>query len=559
MTNGANRIALARDERAERLRLFAIALPALAVIGATVIAPILKVLFLSLLDADGQISLANYATLASEGANLTVIATTLKVSLIVTVVSVLIGYPLTYFLVQIPRRVAALCLVSVVLPYLTSVLVRTYAWMVLLGRRGILNNTLSALGVIDDPLPLMFNTTATVIGMVHMMLPLLVLPLYGAMRAIDTNCLRAAASLGAGPIAAFLEGLVPAFAAGPGRRHVPDLCDQPWIFHHADCARRWSRHHDRAADRHRDGHLQRLRCRQRSWGRLAGRNRNNSVRRREAHPRRSHGPAMIGATHLGRLWLYAFAAAALAFLILPTLLIVPMSFTATSFLQFPPPAWSFRWYRAWFGNPEWVDATIISFQAATLTMLFAAPLGFAAAYATRAAGARAARALAAVLTVPMLMPAILIGIGLYLVYVPLGLNNSIAGLVLAHTSLTIPYAYVIMLARLRDFDPRQELAARSLGCTRLRAFLSVTLPQVRASAIAAALLAFIFSFDEGVVAYFIATGSASTLPRRMFLALQFGVDPTIAAISSGLILLTVVVAAASQLAQTRGREGGEAT
>ena len=260
-------------------------------------------------------------------------------------------------------------------------------------------------------------------------------------------------------------------------------------------------------------------------------------------------------THLGRLWLYIVAIAALAFLILPTLLIVPMSFTATSVLRFPPENWSMRWYRAWLADPGWRDATVISFQAATLTTAVATPLGIAAAYATRAVGGRAAHALAVMLTLPMLMPAILIGIGLYLIYVPLGFNNTLTGLVLAHISLTIPYVYVIMLTRLRDFDFRQEQAARSLGCTRLRAFLSVTLPQVRASAIAAALLAFIFSFDEGVVAYFIATGSGSTLPRRMFLALQFGIDPTIAAISSGLILLTIVVAITTQLAQSRGRTG----
>jgi putative spermidine/putrescine transport system permease protein len=244
-------------------------------------------------------------------------------------------------------------------------------------------------------------------------------------------------------------------------------------------------------------------------------------------------------THLRRLWLYAFAAAALAFLMLPTLLIVPMSFTASAFLEFPPHAWSLRWYRAYLDSQDWRDATVISLQAATLTMVFATPCGL---------------VVAAIVTLPMIMPAILVGIGLYLVYVPLDLNNSLTGLVLGHTSLAIPYVYVITLARLKTFDFRQERAAQSLGCTRLRAFLSVTLPQVRTSVVSAALLAFIFSFDEGVVAYFIATGSNSTLPRRMFLALQFGVDPTIAAISSGLMLLTILVAVTSHLLQSGASE-----
>ncbi len=259
-------------------------------------------------------------------------------------------------------------------------------------------------------------------------------------------------------------------------------------------------------------------------------------------------------THLRRLWLYAFAAAALAFLVLPTLLIVPMSFTASAFLEFPPHTWSLRWYRAYLDSQDWRDATVISLQAATLTLMFATPCGLAAAYGTLASNGRAARAVATIVTLPMIMPAILIGIGLYLVYVPLGLNNSLTGLVLGHTSLAIPYVYVITLARPKTFDFRQERAAQSLGCTRLRAFLSVTLPQVRTSVVSAALLAFIFSFDEGVVAYFIATGSNSTLPRRMFLALQFGVDPTIAAISSGLMLLAILVAVTSHVLQSGANE-----
>jgi ABC-type spermidine/putrescine transport system permease subunit I len=134
MNEHPNRAVLARDERRERRAMFALSLPALAVIGAVVVAPILRVLWLSLLDASGDISPVNYQVLASQSANVAVIVTTLKVSLIVTVVSVLIGYPRTYLQAQMPPRVAAICMMGIVLPYLTSVLVRTFAWMVLLGR-----------------------------------------------------------------------------------------------------------------------------------------------------------------------------------------------------------------------------------------------------------------------------------------------------------------------------------------------------------------------------------------------------------------------------------------
>jgi len=232
-----------------------------------------------------------------------------------------------------------------------------------------------------------------------------------------------------------------------------------------------------------------------------------------------------------------------------------MAFSAAPFLEFPPRAYSLRWYQSYLDSAEWRDATFVSLRAATLTMAIATPLGLAAAYGTLASGAATARAVAAIIAIPMMMPAVLIGIGLFLIYVPLGLNNSLAGLVLGHVSLTIPYVYVITIARLKVFDVRQEQAAQSLGCNRLRAFMLVTLPQIRGSVVSAALLAFIFSFDEGVVSYFISGGSGSSLPRRMFLALQFGVDPTIAAISTGLILLTVLVVSITLLAQGRDNDG----
>lgn len=172
------------------------------------------------------------------------------------------------------------------------------------------------------------------------------------------------------------------------------------------------------------------------------------------------------------------------------------------------------------------------------------------------ARAATAKVLATIMTLPMMLPAILIGIGLYFVYAPIGLNNNLAGLVVGHVSLSLPYVYVLLVSRLKSFDFHQELAAQSLGATRLQSFLRVTLPQIRITIVSAALLAFIFSFDEGVLSYFIATGNSSTLPRRMFLSLQFGVDPTIAAISTGLILFTIVVVSFVQLAANAARPTG---
>ena len=124
-------------------------------------------------------------------------------SLIVTLLSALLGYPLAYLLALMPRKIAAICLLAVILPFWTSILVRTYAWMVLLARRGIVNQTLQDLGVTNEPIALMHNQVGTVIGMTHIMLPFLILPLYTSMLSIDRAYVRAGASLGASPLSVF--------------------------------------------------------------------------------------------------------------------------------------------------------------------------------------------------------------------------------------------------------------------------------------------------------------------------------------------------------------------
>jgi putative spermidine/putrescine transport system permease protein/spermidine/putrescine transport system permease protein len=129
--------------------------------------------------------------------------TTFKISILTTIICTLIGYPLAYFMSQLSRKWANICMVGVLIPFWTSLLVRTYAWLVLLQKKGLLNNIALDLGLISEPIKIVHNTTGTLIGMVHIMLPFLILPLYANMRAIDKDCLKAASSLGATPTRAF--------------------------------------------------------------------------------------------------------------------------------------------------------------------------------------------------------------------------------------------------------------------------------------------------------------------------------------------------------------------
>ena len=251
-------------------------------------------------------------------------------------------------------------------------------------------------------------------------------------------------------------------------------------------------------------------------------------------------------THRQRLWLYAVAALVLAFLAVPTLIVVPMSFSGSQYLEFPPREWSLRWYRNYFASATWMQATITSFQAGALTTLLATPLGTLAAYGLFASRLPAARFVNTLMLTPMIVPVILVAIGVFYVYVKLKLVNSLMGIVLAHTMLALPLVMLMVASALKNYDMNQEMVARSLGASRARAFWSVTLPQIRFSVVSAALLSFLTSFDEVILALFIAGGDNSTLTRNMFNALRDQIDPTIAAISTLMIVVTTSLLMLSQ-------------
>ena len=204
-----NAAALRADAARERRTLFGLSLPALLLVFVTLVVPVGWLFWLSFLSDAGEYSLEHYRRMASQASYLRIFRTTFEVSLITTALCILLGYPLAYLLAQLPRRIAALCMIAVLLPFWTSVLVRTYAWLVLLQRQGIINGWGMSLGLWDEPLPLVHNMSGTLIGMTHIMLPYLILPLYGSMRAIDGDYLKAAANLGASPTRAFWSVYLP--------------------------------------------------------------------------------------------------------------------------------------------------------------------------------------------------------------------------------------------------------------------------------------------------------------------------------------------------------------
>jgi putative spermidine/putrescine transport system permease protein len=198
-----------------------------------------------------------------------------------------------------------------------------------------------------------------------------------------------------------------------------------------------------------------------------------------------------------------------------------------------------------------MQAASTSLIVAVLSTIIATPIGIAAAYAITNSRLRIMGALRLVMMLPLMVPIIIIAIGVFFVYAEIGLLATVPGLVLADVMLGLPYVVIAVTAGLASFDPMQEVVARSLGMNRFRAFMTVSLPQIRPSVISGAIFVFIAALDETIVALFVSGGQNQTLTKRMFTALRDEIDPTIAAISTMLTLASFVLVMSIMAVQKR--------
>lgn len=254
-----------------------------------------------------------------------------------------------------------------------------------------------------------------------------------------------------------------------------------------------------------------------------------------------------------KIALTVFSAAVLLFLVAPVLIVIPMSFSAAQYLTFPPPGLSLQWYENFFSRQDWTTSALRSLQVAVVVMVLATVLGVAASLALVRGSFRGKELINSIVVAPMVVPGIIVAIGVYQIFVSMHLVQSFVGLVVAHTILAVPYVIVNVSATLRGFDVRLEHAAANLGANRLLVLRYVTLPLIAPGIFAGALFAFIISFDELIVALFIAGTTSRTLPMRMFEGLRSEIDPTIAAVSSMLIVVSIVVLLSSELLRRRSR------
>ena len=254
---------------------------------------------------------------------------------------------------------------------------------------------------------------------------------------------------------------------------------------------------------------------------------------------------------LGGVILWFFVALVLLFLIFPVFVVVPVSFSSAKYLQFPPPGWSFQWYQNYFERPGWVPATFVSIRVAIMTTILATTLGTAASLALVRGRFPGRNAINSFMVSPLVVPGIIVAIGVYFFYAQAKLVGNPLGLALAHTALAIPFVVTNVSATLHGFDERLEYAAMSLGANRWQTFRRVTLPIIRPGVFAGALFAFITSFDELIVALFVSGTGAVTLPRKMWDSLRQEIDPTIAAVSTILITLSIAILLTAELLRQR--------
>lgn len=251
--------------------------------------------------------------------------------------------------------------------------------------------------------------------------------------------------------------------------------------------------------------------------------------------------------------LYVICGLVAFYMILPIFIVFPMSFSSAEFLTFPPPGFSIKWFERYFGDSSWIDPTLVSLQVAIMAMILSTLLGTLAAMALVRAKMRGRGMINTFILFPMIIPVIILSIALYSFFTKTGFRGTRIGLVLGHSLLCIPFVVITVSASLKGFDETLEKAAMICGASRLKTFMKITFPIIRPGVISGALFAFIISFDEIVISMFICGIDTRTLPLKMWEGIRMEISPVIAAVSTLLICLSVVLLLSAEVLRRRAQ------
>lgn len=556
-------------------------LPGLAFLAVFFVYPVARLLLLSVQKSGSHaFSLSAYAHLLRHPVYLRILQNTFTIAGETAVLCLMLGYPVAYWLVRMAPKWRQSLLLLVLLPFWTSALVKSFAWIVLLARTGIIARLLMDATGAAHPVDLLYGRGAVLMGMVHALLPLAIMTMLPVMLQIDQQCMRAAQTMGAPRLQAFwrvffhlsMPGVAAAgllvFISALGFFVTPSLLGGPrdamlapiiineienllnWPFAGALSALLMVSALAVCAIYNRIFGLSTVTGSAPAGERPRGTLARGGMRLLACIANASTWPSERLAALLRGYrfnWLVsAFAWIVVGFMILPILAIFPMAFTSSRFLEFPPPGYSLHWMDVYFHSDVWVTATLRSFGVALATGLLTTTIGGLAALGVARADGHWGGAIFALFLMPMIVPSIVIALALFYLFAQVSLVATNTGLVIGHTVLAIPVVFVTMLAVLQGYDWRLDQAAATLGASRPRAIGKVTLPLVKGGLAAAFLFAFIWSFEELSVAIFIGGGLQTTLPKAMWDDMLLQVHPTIAAVS---VVVLLIVASLFLIAQ----------
>jgi putative spermidine/putrescine transport system permease protein len=260
------------------------------------------------------------------------------------------------------------------------------------------------------------------------------------------------------------------------------------------------------------------------------------------------------ASYTERVWYYSiriFCVAVLVALVLPIFAIIPISFTSDTMLSYPMPGLSFRWFIEFFNSVMWTLSMKNSFIIAFATTFLATALGTLAALGLTMTNFPFKGVITGIMIMPMVVPIVISAVGIYFFYAWIGLTSTYTGMILAHTALATPFVVITVTATLQGFNRNQIRAGSSLGASPATVFFKITLPQILPGVISGALFAFVTSFDEVIVALFIAGSEQYTLPRQMFAGIREKYNPTIAAVATMMIVVSVLLLVTVELLRRR--------
>ncbi|WP_150577520.1 ABC transporter permease subunit [Pandoraea aquatica] len=567
------------------------AAPIVILLAVMLIYPVGQLLLLSIRGESG-FTLAEYQRLFASSVYVEVLLITLKVSLYTTFFAVLTGYPIAYRLSTLSGARKQRLLFWLLLSFWTSFLVRTFAWVVLLGRNGVVNRTLLDLGLIDQPLSLLYSFPAVVLGMVHALMPLAVLTMLSVMENIDRRLPSAASTLGARPGTVFWRVYFPLSLPGVAAGALMVFVTSIGFFITPTLL--GGRHETMITQLIIDQVMQAL-----NWGfagaisvlllavvlvvffvydrmvglsTMAGGAGDVKAGKRRGGWTRTLGEKVLAtlgtATDLllrafpkGRgtqaeqgdgLVLRVVVFLLVVFLAAPALLMIPMSFDSASGLAWPPKGFSLQWYQQIWDSPLWMQAItrsmLVGIGAGLLSMLIGTP----AAFLLVRGGMRGKSAMLAFVLAPIVVPRMILAVGVFYFFAKIGLVGSSVGLTLAHTVVAVPYVVITMMAVLRNYDTRLDLAAYSLGARPWATLRRVTFPILGAGLLSSFLFAFATSFDELTIALFTSGGLSTTLPKQFWDEITMQISPVIAAVSTCLFLFIAALIWVAERLRHRG-------